>query len=89
MCNKTRTWWLRCAYTTLYEQIRTLFWGDAAKRDKQEAEGKAAHASHELQQQQQESQTRLEELQQRSSVQLQDAKDSSQDKVEGYCNNFR
>lgn len=66
-----------------------LLWDCAAKRDKQEAEGKAVHASHELQQQQQESQTRLEELQQRSSVQLQDTKDSSEEKMEGYCNNFR
>ena len=63
--------------------------GFAAKRDKQEAEGTAAHASHELQQHQQESQARIEELQQRASSQLQEAKDSSQDKMEGYCTNFR
>lgn len=66
-----------------------LLWDCAAKRDKQEAEGKAVHASHELQQQQQESQTRLEEMQQRFSVQLQDTKESSEEKMEGYCNNFR
>lgn len=76
-------------FITLLAQISKSGLSYAAKRDKQEAEGKAAHASHELQQQQQESQTRWEELQQRSSAQLQDAKDSSSEKMEGYCNNFR
>ena len=66
-----------------------LLWDCAAKRDKQEAEGKAVHASHELQQQQQESQTRLEELQQRSSVQLQDTKESSEEKMEGLLQQFQ
>ena len=62
---------------------------DAAKRDKQEAEGKAAHAAHELQQHQQESHMRLQELQRTATLQLQETKDSSEDKMEGYCNNFR
>ena len=61
----------------------------AAKRDKQEAEGKAAHASADLQQHQEESQAHLQEVQQTASAQLQEAKDSSQDKMEGYCTNFR
>jgi len=61
----------------------------AAKRDKQEADGKAAHASADLQQHQQESHEQLQELRQTASLQLQESKDSSQDKMEGYCNNFR
>ncbi len=61
----------------------------AAKRDKQEAEGKAAHASADLQQHKEESQSHLQEVQQTASAQLQEAKDSSQDKMEGYCTNFR
>lgn len=47
------------------------------------------HASAELQQQQQESQARLAQLQQAATQQLQEAENSSQDKMEGYCTNFR
>lgn len=83
-----------CEAATLWGDQSSLFvlsffgWC-AAKRDKQEAERTAAHSSHELQQQRQESQARLEELQQIAALQLQEAKDSSQDKMEDYCNNFR
>ena len=65
---------------------RVLF---AAKRDKQEAEGKAAHATRDLQQHRQESEAQVQELQQSARQQLQDAKDHSEDKMENYCNSFR
>lgn len=61
----------------------------AAKRDKQEAEGKAAHATRDLQQHRQESDAQVQELQQSARQQLQDAKDHSEDKMENYCNSFR
>lgn len=61
----------------------------AAKRDKQEAEGKAAHATSDLQKHQQESHTQMEQLHHASRQQLQEAKTSSDDKMENYCNSFR
>ena len=61
----------------------------AAKRDKQEAEGKAAHATQDLQQHMQESEAQVQQLQQATRQQLQEAKDHSEDKMENYCNNFR
>ena len=61
----------------------------AARWDKQEAEGRAAQAASNLQQEQQRSATELRRLQAAAEEEHTEAKVSSDERMEGYTSNFR